>query len=157
MPTSAFGFSVGDLVAVTTLIWKLYKALSDASEGSKIFHDVQVELFAFNGIIIQLQQSIRNGGALPEEEWLVVQKTLEQIKATVEEFGRYIDTFKAGHPNKEGTQKFVSWKKWVVFNVLEGKKVKRFRESMQSYSTILTLALQSFNKCVLHFRRWRIS
>ena len=153
MPPPAFGFSVGDFITVATLIWKLCKALNNKSEDSKIFRNVQVELFAFNGIIVQVQQSIRNGIALPEEEWLVVKKTLQQTKATVEEFGRYIDTFEAGPPDKEGTQAIVNWKKRVVWSLSAGKKVKSFRESMQSYSAILTLTLQSFNKFILHLRR----
>jgi tetrahydrodipicolinate N-succinyltransferase len=135
------------------LIWKLCKALGDSSEDAKFFRDVQVELFAFNGMIIQLQQSVRNDIALPEEQWLVVKKTLEQIHATVEEFGRYVDSFKACPPGKEGTQAIVKWKKKVVWSLSGEKKVKSFRESMQSYSSILTLTLQSFNKFVLYLCR----
>ena len=153
MPTPAFGFGVGDVVAVTTLIWKLCKALSDASEDSKIFRDVQVELFAFHGIVVQLQQSIRNAMALPEEGWSVVQKTLQQTKATVGEFGRYIDTFKAGFADEEGTHAIIKLKRRVVWSLSGEKKIKSFRESMQTYSSILTLTLQSFNKFVLYFRR----
>lgn len=152
MPTPAFGFSIGDFVTVAALIWKLCKALSDAPEGSKIFRDVQIELFAFNGVIVQLQQSIRNVIALPEEEWLAVKKTLQQTKATVEEFSRYIDTFKAGPSGKEGTQAIVTWKKRFVWSLSGERKIKSFRESMQSYSAILTLTLQSFTKFVLYLR-----
>ena len=152
MPTPAFGFSIGDFVTVAALIWKLCKALSDAPEGSKIFRDVQIELFAFNGVIVQLQQSIRNVIALPEEDWLAVKKTLQQTKATVEEFSRYIDMFKAGPSGKEGTQAIVTWKKRFVWSLSGERKIKSFRESMQSYSAILTLTLQSFTKFVLYLR-----
>jgi hypothetical protein len=83
----------------------------------------------------------------------VVQKTLQQTKATAEEFGRWIDTFKAGLPDKEGTHPIVNWKRRVVWSISGEKKIKSFRESMQSYSAILTLTLQSFNKFVLCLRR----
>lgn len=156
MSTPVFGFSVGDFVTVATLIWKLCKALSDASEDSKVFRDVQVELFAFNGVVVQLQQSIRNVIALPEGEWLVVKRTLQQTKATVEEFGRHISTFKADPSDSEGTQAIVNWKKRVLWSFTGGKKIKSFRESMQSYSAILTLTLQSFNKFVLYPHRQRV-
>ena len=121
MPAPVFGFGVGDVVAVNTLIWKLCKALKDTSDDSKRFRDVQIELLAFNGVISQLQQSIRNAIALPEEEWSVVQKTLKQTKATVEEFGSCIDTFNGAFPDRRGTQAIVDWKRRIVWS-LSGKK-----------------------------------
>ena len=152
MSTPTFGFSVGDFVTVATLIWKLCNALNDASEDSKIFRDVQVELFAFHGVMVQLQQSIRNAVALPETEWIIVKKTLQQTMATIEEFSDYIDTFKAGPSDVEGTQAISNWKKRVVWSFSGGKKIKNFRESMQRYSALLTLTLQSFNKFVHYLR-----
>lgn len=152
MATPGFGFSVGDFVTVATLIWKLCTALNDASDDIKFFRDIQAELFAFNGMIVQLQQSINNTIALPEEQWLVVQKTLEQTHATVKEFGRYVDSFKACSPGREGTQAITKWRKKVVWSFSAANKVKRFRESMRSYSSILTLTLQSVNKFVLYLR-----
>lgn len=151
MAPPAFGFSVGDFVTVSMLIWKLGKAMSDAPEQSKAFRDVQVELSAFNSILTQLQQSIRNAVALPEEGWLMVKKTLQQTQATVEEFGRYIDSLNGGPHDGEATKAIVNWKKRVRWSFSGGKKLENFRKSMQSYSAILTLTLQSFNKSVFYF------
>ena len=148
MPSPAFGFSMGDFVTIATLIWKLCKAINDVSEELKVFREVQLELFAFNGVIIQLQQSIRNAVALPEEEWLAVEQTLQRAKTTLEGFGRFIDTFKAGPSDKVEANAISNWRKRVVWSFSGQKRTKIFRESMQSYSAILTLTLQSFNKSV---------
>ena len=37
MPAPVFGFGVGDVVAVSTLIWKLCKALKDTSDDLRDF------------------------------------------------------------------------------------------------------------------------
>ena len=152
MPAPVFGFGVGDVVAVSTLIWKLCKALKDTSGDSKRFRDIRIELLAFNGVITQLQQSIRTAIALPEEEWSVVQKTLEQTTATVEEFGTCIDTFNRAFPDRGGTQAIVDWKRRIVWSLSGEKKINNFRASMQSYSAILNLSLNSFNKFGLFLR-----
>lgn len=148
MPALVFGFSVGDFVAIATLLWKLGKALNNATEVSKVFCNVQVKVFAFNSLIIQLQQSVANAAALPEEQWPMLQQTLEQTEATTADFCRYIDTFKADGSNR--TQTIQNWKKRVTWSLLGDTKIKSFRESMRSYSAIPTLTLQSLNKFVNH-------
>lgn len=83
----------------------------------------------------------------------MVKQTLQQTKATVEEFGRYFDIFKANPPRKEGTDTIASWMRRIVWSLSGVKKTKCFRDSMQRYSAILTLTLQLFNKFVLCLRR----
>jgi hypothetical protein len=43
MPAPGFGFSVGDFIAVASLIWQLCQALDDSAEDAKLFKDVQLE------------------------------------------------------------------------------------------------------------------
>lgn len=45
----AFGFGVGDFVAVASLLWKISQALSETSEDTKLYREFQLELSAFQG------------------------------------------------------------------------------------------------------------
>jgi hypothetical protein len=63
----AFGFSAGDFVAVTALIWSLTQALDEASDDSKLFHEIQLELAAFRDVVIQLEYAMKNGEAAAED------------------------------------------------------------------------------------------
>jgi hypothetical protein len=86
MPAPGFGFSVGDFIAVASLIWQLCQALDDSAEDAKLFKDVQLELFAFNSMILQLQQLVLGSTRLPDEVMDRLVKTLHQVKATIEGF-----------------------------------------------------------------------
>ncbi|OCL10052.1 hypothetical protein AOQ84DRAFT_7969 [Glonium stellatum] len=64
----AFGFGVGDFIATAGLVWKLYQALDESSEGSKLFHQAQLELSAFHGVLLQLQTLMASGVVFSEEQ-----------------------------------------------------------------------------------------
>jgi hypothetical protein len=148
MPPPAFGFGVGDFITVAGLIWQLCQSLDSASEDSKIFRDIQFELFAFNGVIFQMQQSIANGVELPDGVIETLQKTLDQAKRTIIEFGRHVDTFKTGPVDEGGVQSIAELRKRISWSFSGKKKVMPFRQSMQSYSAVLMLIMQNMNRFV---------
>ncbi|KAL4791407.1 hypothetical protein BDV19DRAFT_310967 [Aspergillus venezuelensis] len=57
---AAFGFSAGDFIAAANLIWNISQALSDASEDSKLFRGIQLELFALHNVIVQFRDTVTN-------------------------------------------------------------------------------------------------
>lgn len=99
MVTPAFGFGVGDFVAVASAIWQLCQALDDSAEEAKLFKDIQLELFAFNGMILQLQQSVLRSAKLADEVADRLVRTLHQVKGTTEDFRQHIRSFRSSPPS----------------------------------------------------------
>ncbi|OQE45001.1 hypothetical protein PENCOP_c002G03614 [Penicillium coprophilum] len=73
----AFGFGVGDFVAVATLVWKLSQALSETSEDSKLYRECQLEFQNMQ----HLQQQMRDG---TQSLNLQLQAGTEQLKLHID-------------------------------------------------------------------------
>jgi hypothetical protein len=145
MPAPGFGFSVGDFVAVTGLIWQLCQALDDSAEDAKLFKEVQLELFAFNSVILQVQQSVLKSARLSDEVASRLEKTLHQIKATAEDFYQHIRSFKSRASSADNVRGMTQLRMKVTWSFSGKKKVEPFRAAMQSYSAALTLIMQALN------------
>ena len=148
MPVPAFGFSVGDFVAVTGLVWQLCQLLDDASPYVKLFRDIQLELFAFNGVLLLIQQSMMDGvhskTKISKATIDTLQKTLEQAKETVVEFTFYVKKFKEDSTREAGG--LVKFKKRLSWSFSGKKKVEPFRQSMSSFSSVLMLSIQTLTR-----------
>jgi hypothetical protein len=149
MPVPVFGFSVGDFIAVGNLIWQLCQALDDSADDAKLFQDMQLELFALNSMIQQLQQSVEKNPVLSDEVADRIAKILNQVKTTTAEFHRHLDTFRLGMVSGNSPQRIVTFRKKVSWSFSGKKKIAPFRASIQAYSGTLTLILQALNRLAM--------
>jgi hypothetical protein len=90
----AFGFGVGDFVAVATLIWKISQAVSDASKDSKLYRELQIELSSFQEVFVQFQQGIVNGAVIPQDQVVRTKIVLAQVERLTKEFNEHMEKFK---------------------------------------------------------------
>jgi hypothetical protein len=133
-------------MAMTGSVWKLSQALDDASEGFKLFREVQLELAAFHGVIVQLQNLVANGAVLSEEQADRSRKVLAQMESLITDFYQHNERFKGGPADKDRTKRIVNMRKKVLWSFLGKRKVQHFRESMQTDSAILGLIMQALNR-----------
>ncbi|OQE08259.1 hypothetical protein PENVUL_c010G06890, partial [Penicillium vulpinum] len=143
----SFGFGVGDFVAVASLVWKISQALSDVSEDSKLYRELQLELSAFQGVFIQFQQAIVDGVVLPQDQVTRVKTILAQIERQTKNFNNHIEKFKdlAKSTEKDRAKKFVVFKKRVSWSLYGKKPIQQFREALRGYTAILTLTMHTLN------------
>jgi hypothetical protein len=149
----AFGFSVGDFVAVTALIWSLNQALDEASDDSKLFHEIQLELAAFRDVVIQLEYAMKNGEAAAKDQVDRTRTVLSQMGRVLSEFNQHTQRYKrGGEVDKDGTRKPASVRRRVQWTFFGKKQVGQFREALRGYTSILNLIMQSLTKFVLPLR-----
>ncbi|KAH0545424.1 hypothetical protein FGG08_000565 [Glutinoglossum americanum] len=141
-----FGFSVGDFVAVAGLVWKLCQALDESSEDTEEFRKVQLELLSFHSAIIGLEQLICTGAILSEEQVARIKNVLENCRRPISEFEKHTEKYKAGPADGDGVQAIGKLRKRVQWTFLGKKKVEPFRKTVQSYSAILGLIMQSLQQ-----------
>lgn len=144
----AFGFSVGDFVAVATLVWKISQALSDASEDSKLYRELQLELSAFQGVFVQFQQAVVNAATLPQDHVTRAKEVLAQIERLTNDFNNHMEKFKglSNSAEKDRTKKSVALRKRVSWTLYGKKPIQQFREAIRGYTAVLTLIMHSLNR-----------
>ncbi|KAI1264953.1 hypothetical protein F5Y18DRAFT_388988 [Xylariaceae sp. FL1019] len=84
----AFGFSVGDFVALLNLIVKTCEALDDASGSSPEYQDVVRELRNFSSVITTLQQSTHGTG--PNQATSQLPTTLSNCRNAVNDLNKFL-------------------------------------------------------------------
>ncbi|KAL4909710.1 hypothetical protein BDW74DRAFT_143569 [Aspergillus multicolor] len=142
----AFGFSVGDFVAVASLIWRLTQALDEASDDSKLFREIQLELSAFRDVIVQFQNAMATGAAPSKEQVDRTRTVLSHIERVVKQLMQHTEKFKgAGPADKDGTKVITGWRKKVQWSFFGKKQIQQFREGLRSYAAVLMLIMQSLN------------
>jgi hypothetical protein len=143
----AFGFSAGDFVAVAALIWSLSQALSEASDDSKLFREIQLELSAFRDVVIQLEYAMKNGAAASKDQVSRTRAVFSRMERVINEFNKHTETYKrGGKVDGEGTRGIASVKRRVQWTFFGKKQVGQFREALRSYTIILNLIMQSLTK-----------
>ncbi|KUM56572.1 hypothetical protein ACN42_g10641 [Penicillium freii] len=143
----AFGFGVGDFVAVASLLWKISQALSETSEDSKLYREFQLELSAFQGVVVQFQQAMPNGPILSKDQVTKTRNVVAQIERLINDFNRHMDKFKknTSPTEKDGTRKLVNLRKRVTWSFFGKKPIQQFREALRGYTAVLTLIMHSLN------------
>jgi hypothetical protein len=150
MPLPVFGFSVGDFIAAGNLIWQLCQALDDSADDAKLFQDMQLELFALNSMIQQLQQSVLKNPVLSDEVAERLTKILNQIKTTTAEFHQHVDSFRVGMISSGNVpQRIVTFRKKVSWSFSGKKKIAPSRAPIQAYPSALAPILQALNRFVM--------
>lgn len=144
----AFGFGVGDFVAVASLLWKISQALSETSEDSKLYREFQLELSAFQGVVVQFQQAMPNGPILSKDQVTKTRNVVAQIERLINDFNRHMDKFKnnTSPTEKDGTRKLVNLRKRVTWSFFGKKPIQQFREALRGYTAVLTLIMHSLNR-----------
>ncbi|KAL2826150.1 hypothetical protein BJY01DRAFT_256088 [Aspergillus pseudoustus] len=127
----AFGFSVGDFVAVATMIWKISQALSGVSEDSKLYQELQLELSAFQGAFVPLQQAVVNGATLPQVQVTRMKEVLVQIQRLTNDFN-HMEKFKdiSTSAGKDRAKKYVVLRKRVSWTLYGKRPIQQFREAI---------------------------
>jgi hypothetical protein len=144
----AFGFSVGDFVAVATMIWKISQALSSVSEDSKLYHELQLELSAFQGAFVQLQQAVVNGATPPPDQVTRTKEVLAQIQRLTNDFNNHMEKFKdiSTSAQKDGAKKYVILRKRVSWTLYGKRPILQFREAIRGYTAVLVLIMHALNR-----------
>jgi hypothetical protein len=157
MPVS-FGFSIGDFITVASAIWQLASALNATSTDTAELRRVRLELLAFRTALLQTQKLIVAGVIPTEEEGRAIEEVLDGCKGVLGEFESFADGFGTieakvvrGVGDLQGAQKsrgqaLVRYRQRVKWTFSGKRKVEPFRRSLQSYSGLITLVLQSLQQ-----------
>ncbi|KAL4877574.1 hypothetical protein BJY04DRAFT_221946 [Aspergillus karnatakaensis] len=144
----AFGFSTGDFIAVAALIWSLSQALSETSEDSKLIREVQLEISAFQDIVVQLEKVMTNGAVPSANQVARTRNVLSQMERLINEFNQHTEKYASSKPsdtNKDGTRRIVSLKKKLGWSLFGKKQVSEFRDAIKGYAVVLGLIMQALN------------
>ncbi|KAL2842628.1 hypothetical protein BJX68DRAFT_166512 [Aspergillus pseudodeflectus] len=153
----AFGFSVGDFIAVAALIWRLSQALNEASEDSKLFREIQLELSAFRDVVIQLEYAMKDGAAASKDQVDRTRAVFSRMERGMNEFNKHTENYKGGgRVDEEGTRGIASIKRRVQWTFFGKKQVGQFREALRSYTIILNLIMQSLTNQALRDLRQEV-
>ncbi|KAJ5929029.1 hypothetical protein N7454_006877 [Penicillium verhagenii] len=144
--TPAFGFGVGDFIAVATLVWQISQALSNASEDSKLYRELQLELAAFQAVFVQFQKAVVHDTALPQDQVNQTREVLAQIERLTNDFNGHMEKFKAlSNPAKDKAKRSITLKRRISWTLYGKKPIQQFREAMRGYSAVLTLIMHTIN------------
>ncbi|KAJ5934240.1 hypothetical protein N7466_003787 [Penicillium verhagenii] len=148
--TPAFGFGVGDFVAVATLVWQISQALSDASEDSKLYRELRLELAAFQAVFVHFQQAVVHDTALPPDQVNQTREVLAQIERLTNDFNNHMEKFKVlSNPAKDKIKRSITLKRRISWTLYGKKPIQQFREAMRGYSAVLTLIMHTINSSIL--------
>ena len=143
----AFGFSVGDFVAVIQLINKISKAVRDAGGAVEDYQDTVSELESLKEIFKRLDSS-HASPSWGENLSLPIKAHTESVLESLTRFSHVISKFDSnlGKTAPKGWTQG-SWKK-VQWSIQYAKEVEKLRASVGTCLSALNLLVDLEDRCV---------
>jgi hypothetical protein len=148
MPGPAFGFGIGDFVAVSSLIITICNAIAGCALEIEEFHLFQLELKSIKEAVDGLQTMMFEGTpmALNDAEKLIA--TLKDCKLYLAKVDSFISAYHKNGPQSSDSTRAIQnqWHR-IRFTVCGSKVLKTFRARIQTYIQVLTLAQTNLCRC----------
>ena len=134
----SFGFSVGDFVTATQMVYKLFKALSDSTGSSIEYQQVIFELDCTHRVFLQLQdlcatnhmsQANINGIGL------IVSSSIRLIEPFLQRVEKYRTSLSA---RRTANQAVVVWRK-IGWSIYKPAELITLKDGLRSNQTNLVL------------------
>ena len=140
----SFGCSVGDLIAVTKLAWKLYETLKECPQEIK---DLGHDLATIHGVLSHIQDDLESNEsairAHGEGRIKMLDSMVKNLMATLKETEKAVDKFRPLAAGSKLSMQQVQIKlKWVVGQ----KKIKRIHQDVSLHISAFNLLLTSMGK-----------
>lgn len=121
-----FSIGIGDIILVSSLAWKLYKAFKDADDD---FKQVSTDLMSLHAVLHETQDYLRDhGGALDTSRRNRLEMLVDGCKPVLQELDDIFDRY-----NRLGTQAQRAWSR-VRFGL---KDLTDLRSRLVSNTTML--------------------
>ena len=105
----AFGFGVGDFLAIAGLVWKLCQTLDEFSEDANELHKVQLELLSFRSAILSIERLLSTDITLSEEHIAQLRSVCQNCQEPIEKFNKHAVKYMSDQGDSNG----VRWLKRV--------------------------------------------
>jgi hypothetical protein len=140
MPPPTFGFSVGDFVAVTTLIVTIVQALRGISDDLIELKELQDELNHLKSLFDLIGNAISTGSAITVQNTKRLLEICSSGQKVLSEFKNLVDKY-AGSPAG-----FVKYRRRVAWSLWKKEKVEPFQIRLKSYITTLSMIQSELNR-----------
>jgi hypothetical protein len=141
MVVPAFGFSVGDFVAVTSLIVAVVQALRGTSDDIRELKVTEEQLTHLKSILEQIALAVSSGTAISAKSLEILVKTCADCQTVLTEFKSLISKNTATSP---GLAKYVTRIKFILGS--KGKKVDLFQKYLQRHISTILLIQNELNR-----------
>jgi hypothetical protein len=145
-----FGFSAGDIIAVSILIKDVYKALDDTKGASAEYQELCRELWALDRALLEVEYLSRTCGTSAELNALshtvsrIADQCRECIKGFLEKIEAYKRSLRDGGSGR--TLRDVGMKiKWAL---TQGDTIAKFRTEINGHSSTINMLLITANMLV---------
>lgn len=140
MPLPTFGFSVGDFVAVTSLIVTIVQALRGISDDLIELKELQNELNHLKGLFNLIGNAIFAGSAITVQFTEKLRETFSSGQKVLSDFKSLVDKYAGSPAGLANYRRRVAWSLW------KKKKVEPFHRRLKSYVTTLSMIQSELNR-----------
>lgn len=136
----AFGFSVGDFIAVSNLVVSVVKALQSTSEDQAELKAIQEQLCHLQELIESVESSIFGGTAISEQNTQKLQRVLAGTEMLLGQFKAFVDKYMV-----ESSSFIKCWRR-VEYSLGKKNSMESFRKHLNSYVYMLMLIQNDLNR-----------
>jgi hypothetical protein len=142
MPPVPFGFSVGDVIAVSILIKDVFKALHDSDGASAQYQQLSRELWALDRALLEVELLSRTTDTSTELNALrhSARRVVEQNKECLERFLTKVQKFEISMRGGSGNMLRDAAKK-IRWALTQTDELARFRTEINGHSSSLNMLL----------------
>ncbi|KAI0429140.1 hypothetical protein F5Y09DRAFT_268839 [Xylaria sp. FL1042] len=138
--SAPFGFSVGDFLAVISLVFKICQALDNASGSVAEFRDVKQQLKSFGHVVDGLQKAGVDPSTISSENAALLPEILQSCTEALNDFQSFLSSY-------NGMRTVVKKVSWVT---LGKSKLEGFRSRIHANMMLLSLIQQDIQRNTLN-------
>lgn len=152
---AAFGFSVGDVIAVSILIKDVFNALDNAKGSAADYQELCRELWALDRALLEVELLSRSSDTSVELNALshTVRRVADQCKECIEKFLKkvkgYERSLRAGGCSRGERQRSLGRLcdagKKVMWGLTQKEEVTKFRAEINAHSSAINMLLITTN------------
>ena len=140
MAAPAFGFSVGDFVAVTSLIVSVVQAIRGTSDDLIELKELQDELNHLQSLFEQVKSGISSSSAISEQNVERLRQTFSRCHKILSDFKPFIEKYASSPTGLAKYRRRVEW------SLRKKQQVEHFRRRLQSYVSTLSMIQGELNR-----------
>jgi DNA repair ATPase RecN len=133
MAAPAFGFSVGDFVAVTSLIVSVVQAIRGISDDLIELKELQDELNHLQSLFEQIGRGISSSCAISVQNVERLQQIFSRCNKILGDFKNFIEKYASSSTGLAKYRRRVEW------SLRKKQQVEPFRRRLQSYVSALSI------------------
>jgi hypothetical protein len=142
-----FGFSVGDVIAVSILIKDVFKALDDASGAAAEYQELCRELWALDRAFLEVGRLSQSCDTSIELNALshTVRRVADQCKECIEAFLKKIKGYERSLRDAGSGNKLCDMGRKIKWALVQKGELARFRTEINGHSSAINMLLITAN------------